>query len=246
MSKKDKILILGPCSLESEDQIGKVITLINNLGTEYLRMPLFKPRTSPDSFQGLGLSGLPILKKMRTANPSLKFVTEVCSEKQFDLVNDFIDIVQIGARNMQNFELLKYVGKNSKHEAILLKRGFASTFKEWMEAARYLMKEGVPREKIVLCERGSRLLSSPTGVVLDFVMALQAKDKGFKVIIDPSHGTKDKNYVLKLANASIAMDFDGLMIECHPDPEKSVSDSAQALTLQATSEFVRHVQHSQT
>lgn len=236
------MFILGPCSLESEDQIAKVITLVNNLETGYVRMPLFKPRTSPDSFQGLGMKGIPILKKMRAAHPSLRFVTEVCSERHFDLVKDDIDIVQIGARNMQNFELLKYVGKNSNHEAVLLKRGFASTFKEWMEAARYLINEGISRDKIILCERGSRMMSSPTGVVLDFIMALQAKEKGFKVIIDPSHGTKDKKYVLKLAKASLAMDFDGLMIECHPDPDNSISDSNQALSLDEVSEFVRHEQ----
>lgn len=237
MTKKDQIHILGPCSLESDEQIRKVINLVSSLGTSYIRMPLFKPRTSPDSFQGMGVQGIPIVKKLGAEYPTLKFVTEVCSERQFDLVKDHVHIIQIGARNMQNFELLKYVGKNFSHEAVLLKRGFSSTFKEWMEATRYLTNAGIAREKVILCERGSRLMSSPTGVVLDFVMALKAKEKGFKVIIDPSHGTKDRKYVLKLAKASLAMDFDGLMIECHPNPETSISDSEQALSLEEVKNF---------
>ena len=141
---------------------------------------------------------------------------------------------------MQNFELLKYVSKNfdkDKHDFVLLKRGFANTNKEWISSAEYLMKGGVPKDKIVLCERGSRSLTSPTGVSLDFINALSAKAQGFAVIIDPSHGAKDRKYVLPLAHAAMAMDFDGLMIEAHPKPDESVSDREQAISLEALRTF---------
>jgi 3-deoxy-7-phosphoheptulonate synthase len=144
---------------------------------------------------------------------------------------------------MQNFELLKNVGQNFKShwDFVLLKRGFANTISEWLSSARYLEQYGIPKEKIILCERGSRSLTSPTGVELDFICALEAKKMGFTVIIDPSHGTKKSEWVLPMAKASLALDFDGLMIECHPDPAKSFSDAHQAISLEETRLFFKSI-----
>jgi 3-deoxy-7-phosphoheptulonate synthase len=148
-------------------------------------------------------------------------------------------VIQIGARNMQNFELLKTIGSffSSHHDFVVLKRGFASTLDEWIAASQYLIHSGIPQEKIVLCERGSRSFTSPTGMNLDFMCALGAKNLGYKVIGDPSHGTKKSEFVLPMAKALLASGLDGLMIECHPEPKKSISDAAQALSLEEVHKF---------
>lgn len=240
INKTNKIIILGPCALEDYDQIESVAAMATNIGVTYLRTQLFKPRTSPNSFQGLGIEGVEILIKLRTKYPKLKFVCEVCSESQFEIAKDIADIIQIGARNMQNFELLKYISVNfdsKKHESILLKRGFANTYKEWIEASKYLMQDKVTKDQILLCERGSRSFTSETGVNLDFVNALKAKLEGFKVIIDPSHGSKHSDYVLPLTKASLAMDFEGVIVEVHPRPLESVSDKDQAISIEECSKF---------
>ena len=238
----NKIIIIGPCSLESYDQIMSTVAVAKELGITYIRAQVYKPRTNPNSFQGMGDEGIAVLDKVRQDHSptDIRFVCEVCSESQFDKVQDLAQVIQIGARNMQNFELLKYVSKNfdkDKHDFVLLKRGFANTNEEWISSAEYLMKGGIPKDKIVLCERGSRSLTSPTGVSLDFINALSAKAQGFAVIIDPSHGAKDRKYVLPLAHAAMAMDFDGLMIEAHPKPDESVSDREQAISLEALKTF---------
>jgi 3-deoxy-7-phosphoheptulonate synthase len=238
----NKIIIIGPCSLESYEQITSTIAVAKELGITYVRAQVYKPRTNPDSFQGMGDVGIKVLKKVREVHsPSdIRFVCEVCSETQFDSVKDTAQVIQIGARNMQNFELLKYIAKNfdeKLHDFVLLKRGFANTNEEWISSAEYLIKGGIPKDKIILCERGSRSMTSPTGVSLDFINAMEAQAQGFAVIIDPSHGAKDRKYVLPLAHAAMAMDFDGLMIEAHPNPDESVSDRAQAISLEALKTF---------
>jgi 3-deoxy-7-phosphoheptulonate synthase len=238
----NKIIIIGPCSLESYDQIMSTVAVAKELGITYIRAQVYKPRTNPNSFQGMGDEGIEVLGKVRLVHSptDIRFVCEVCSESQFDKVQDLAQVIQIGARNMQNFELLKYISKNfdeDKHDFVLLKRGFANTNKEWISSAEYLMKGGIPKDKIILCERGSRSITSPTGVSLDFINALSAQAQGFAVIIDPSHGAKDRKYVLPLAHAAMAMDFDGLMIEAHPNPDKSVSDREQAISLEALKTF---------
>ena len=234
-----KFNIVGPCSMESEKQIRSVFDLAQKVGLTYIRTQVYKPRTNPNSFQGLGLEGITILKSLRDtySRESIKYVCEVCSNDQFDSVSDIASIIQIGARNMQNFELLKYIAQNFKSEFILLKRGFSNTQKEWISSAEYLISGGIPKDKIILCERGSRSFTSPTGVSLDFINALVAKEAGFKVIIDPSHGTKESRFVLQLAKAANAMDFDGLMIEAHPNPSESVSDKEQAISLDDLESF---------
>jgi 3-deoxy-7-phosphoheptulonate synthase len=235
MEPKLPIHIFGPCALESFEQIAPVADLLRKYNLTYLRTQLYKPRTNPDSFQGLGTKGLEILMKLRTLYPQneLKFVCEAGSVEQLRIVAPLASVIQIGARNMQNFELLKAVGSElaPHHEFVLLKRGFANTVEEWLESAKYLIQGGVPKNKIILCERGSRSLTSPTGVQLDFIAALEAKKSGFKIIIDPSHGSKRSEFVLPLARASLQLNLDGVMIECHPEPSKSVSDAKQALSL---------------
>ena len=238
-----KLFIVGPCSLESENQICQVMDAAIELGLTYIRSQVFKPRTNPDSFQGLGLEGIEILKKLKKNEKyqDIKYVCEVCSSKHFDQVADIASIIQIGARNMQNFELLKYVSRkfNSNiHDYILLKRGFANNLKEWLAAAEYLIKGGVDTDKIILCERGSRSFTSPTGVSLDFIAAFEAQAQGFHVIIDPSHGSKDRKYVLPLAAGALAMNFEGVMLEVHPRPNESVSDKDQAISIEALKTFL--------
>ena len=240
MSMKNKLFILGPCSLESFEQISQVAKILHQHDVIYMRTQLFKPRTRPESFQGLGVEGISVLNKLREtySTQELRFVAEVCSEEQLAGIADHVQVIQIGARNMQNFELLKVIGKYFKHDFVLLKRGFANTLEEWLASAKYLEHFGVPKNKIVLCERGSRTLTSPTGVHLDFIAAMAARNEGYQVVIDPSHGSKKREYVIPLAKASLAMDFDGVMIECHPEPAKSVSDAAQAISLEEASAFL--------
>lgn len=243
MKDNDSLYIFGPCALESLDQITQVAAMLSRHRLSYMRAQLFKPRTNPDSFQGLGEDGTEVLRELRKTYPisSLKFVCEACSLEQLKTVAAWASVIQIGARNMQNFELLKAVGGNlsSQHDYVLLKRGFANTVEEWLESARYLEKGGVPKSKIVLCERGSRSVTSPTGVQLDFIAALEAKKAGYKVIVDPSHGSKKSEFVIPLARASLQLGLDGIMVECHPNPSTSVSDAHQAISLEAMEEFIR-------
>ncbi len=240
---QDSLYIFGPCSLESLEQITPVAALIKRHGLKYLRTQLFKPRTNPDSFQGLGKDGEIILETLRKtySKDELKFVCEACSTDQLAIIAPWASVIQIGARNMQNFELLKAVGKyiSDDHDFVLLKRGFANTVDEWLESARYLIQGGVPKNKVVLCERGTRSLTSPTGVQLDFIAAMEAKKAGFKVITDPSHGSKRAEFVIPLAKASLQLGLDGLMVECHPRPTESFSDAKQAISIEEAEAFIK-------
>ena len=237
------LYIFCPCALESLEQITPVAALLKKHGLTYLRTQLFKPRTNPDSFQGLGKDGIVILETLRKTYTAaeLKFVCEACSTDQLELIAPWASVIQIGARNMQNFELLKAVGKHfsEKNDFVLLKRGFANTVEEWLESARYLIQGGVPKSKIILCERGTRSLTSPTGVQLDFIAAMEAKKSGYLVITDPSHGSKKREFVIPLAKASLQLGLDGVMIECHPRPLESVSDAKQAISLEEAESFIQ-------
>ncbi len=237
--------IVGPCALESWDQIELVATLVKKFKLSYLRSFLYKSRTHPDSFQGLHQQGFSYLQKLQDDN--LKLVVEVASESQLQEVLPFCSIVQIGARNMQNFELLKSVGqevaklkdKQEMTPKVLVKRGFSSTFHEWLSAALYLERYGLKHEDIILCERGSRNFASPSGVTLDLQMALKAKlESPYAVIADPSHGTRDRRHVLYMAEAALALPLDGLMLEVHPDPQKALSDSHQTISLIELENFI--------
>jgi 3-deoxy-7-phosphoheptulonate synthase len=239
----ESIYIFGPCSLESMEQIAPVAAMLKKHGLTYLRTQLFKPRTNPESFQGLGKEGIKILETLRKTYPSseIKFVCEACSVEQLEMIAPWASVIQIGARNMQNFELLKAVGKNFSgvNDFVLLKRGFANTVEEWLASAQYLIQGGVPREKVVLCERGTRSVTSPTGVQLDFIAAMEAKKSGLKVIIDPSHGSKKSEFVIPLAKASLQLGLDGIMVECHPRPAESISDAKQAISLEEAEAFIK-------
>ncbi len=236
-----EFFIIGPCALESMDQVKPLVSLCKRWNLEYFRAHIFKPRTNPFSFQGIGLEGLPIVDYIKSEG--LKIVCEACSISQLEVIAEFSDVIQIGARNMQNFELLKAVGKNKNvidnDPYIILKRGFANTYYEWISSAKYLEESGIDPKKIILCERGSRNSSSLNGVVLDFAIAFQALQKsGYKVIIDPSHGTKISEMVIPMAKAVVALEFDGVMIEVHPTPEKSLSDRDQAISILQLEEYL--------
>lgn len=221
------LIIGGPCAVESLAQMETVAEQLTMVPVEMLRGGVYKPRTSPYSFQGLGLEGLKILGQIRQRY-GVPVVTEVMSEAQIEPVAAYADVMQIGSRNMQNFELLKAVGKAGK--PVILKRGLAATIEEFVMAAEYIVSSGNP--DVVLCERGIRSFDHYTRNVLDLGAVVALKQlTHLPVIVDPSHGAGKRELVPALARAAIACGADGLMIECHPAPSESVSDARQALSL---------------
>ena len=229
-------IIAGPCSVETEEQIIGVAQSVKASGASILRGGAFKPRTSPYAFQGLGADGLKLLLKAREAT-GLPICTELMNLSHLDLFRD-VDMIQIGARNMQNFDLLKEVGKTQK--PILLKRGLASTMQEWLMSAEYIMSEG--NENIILCERGIRTYETFTRNTLDLsaVPSLHALTH-LPVIVDPSHATGKSWLVPPMAVAATAAGADGLMIEVHNDPAHALCDGAQSLTPEKFDEVSRQV-----
>lgn len=216
--------IAGPCSVESEKQIIEVATAVKAAGATLLRGGAFKPRTSPYSFQGLRDTGIELLLKAK-AETGLPIVTEIMSVRHIDLFKD-VDLVQIGARNMQNFELLKEVGKMKK--PVLLKRGLANTIEEWLMSAEYIMSEGTT--DIILCERGIRTFEPYTRNTLDLsAIPLLKELTHLPVIVDPSHASGLARLVKPLSLAAVGAGADGLMIEVHNDPPHALSDGAQSL-----------------
>ncbi|MBF0297127.1 MAG: 3-deoxy-7-phosphoheptulonate synthase [Oligoflexia bacterium] len=243
--------IVGPCALESLTQVKPIASLCERYGIKYFRSQLFKPRTHHSSFQGLGADaeGMEIINYLKSKNFSI--VSEALSIEQLIIIREFASIIQIGARSMQNFELLKKIGplvhkrRDSHNQTIspfvLLKRGPSNTEEEWLAAASYLEAYGVPRSKIILCERGTRNHVAPKGVTIDFGLAYRVKNATtYKVIIDPSHGTRDANLVLPMLKATIAMGFDGAMIEVHPTPNESLSDRDQTVSLEEFEKFLNN------
>jgi 3-deoxy-7-phosphoheptulonate synthase len=222
---KQLAVIAGPCSVESEEQITLTARRVKAAGAGFLRGGAFKPRTSPYSFQGLKAEGIELLKAARRAT-GLPIVTEIMSIEHLPLFED-VDVIQVGARNMQNFELLKELGKLDK--PILLKRGLANTIEEFLMSAEYIMSGG--NEKVILCERGIRTFETYTRNTLDISAVPVLKHLShLPVIVDPSHATGLPWLVEPLSKASIAAGADGIMIEVHPDPKHALSDGAQALT----------------
>jgi len=219
-------VIAGPCSVESEEQIVAVARDVQAAGASMLRGGAFKPRTSPYSFQGMGTAGLDLLMEAREAT-GLPIVTEIMSPKYCELFEQEVDVVQIGARNMQNFDLLKEVGKMSK--PVLLKRGLSNTYEEWIMSAEYIMSEG--NENVILCERGIRTFESYTRNTLD-VSAIPAikRMSHLPIVIDPSHSGGTYWLVEPLAMAAVAAGCDGLIIEVHNDPPHAKCDGQQSLT----------------
>jgi 3-deoxy-7-phosphoheptulonate synthase len=223
----DFIVMAGPCSVETEKQIMETAQAVAAAGAKILRGGAFKPRTSPYEFQGLELEGLKLLAKAREAT-GLSVVTEVLSEKDVEMVADYANIMQVGARNMQNFALLKALGKCNR--PILLKRGMSSTLKELLMSAEYLVAHG--NTNIMLCERGIRTFETATRNTCDITAVSVLNElTHLPVILDPSHATGKRSLVPALARAGVAIGADGLIVEVHPNPEKAFSDGAQSLTL---------------
>jgi 3-deoxy-7-phosphoheptulonate synthase len=221
------VIIGGPCAVESLEQMECVARHLKASPVQALRGGVYKPRTSPYAFQGLGLEGLKILSQMQQRY-GMPVVTEVMSIAQIEEVAAHADMLQVGSRNMQNFDLLKALGNVNK--PILLKRGLAATLEEFVFAAEYILSHGNPN--VVLCERGIRSFDSYTRNVLDLgAVAALKQITHLPVIVDPSHAVGKRELVAALAKAAIAVGADGLIIECHPEPEKSVSDARQALSL---------------
>ncbi|MBI5815158.1 MAG: 3-deoxy-7-phosphoheptulonate synthase [Nitrospinae bacterium] len=219
------VVMAGPCSVESKDQLMQTGKSVRTAGATILRGGAFKPRTSPWSFQGLGEDGLKILRDV-SDETGMPVVTEIMSNKEVDLVHDYCDILQIGARNMQNFSLLKDVGKLRK--PILLKRGLANTIEEWLMSAEYILSEG--NNEVILCERGIRTFETATRNTLDLSAVPVVKEKThLPIIVDPSHGVGHWQYVASMSKAAVACGADGLMIEVHWKPEEAFSDGPQSL-----------------
>jgi len=219
-------VIAGPCSVESKSQIIDVAKAIDASGANFLRGGAFKPRTSPYDFQGLRSEGLDLLNAAKKAT-GLPIVTEVMSVKQLEDHEDEIDLIQIGARNMQNYDLLKAVGRTRK--PVLLKRGMSATIEEFLMAAEYILAEG--NDQVILCERGIRTFEKYTRNTLDLSAIPVIKHYShLPIVIDPSHATGDSKYVESMALAAVAAGADGLMIEVHNNPAQALSDGKQSLT----------------
>jgi len=232
------VMMAGPCSVESERQILESAEIVARGGAKILRGGAFKPRTSPYDFQGLELEGLKLLDKARRVT-GLKIITEVMSDRDVDMVAEYADILQIGARNMQNFSLLKTLGKCGR--PILLKRGMSSTVKELLMSAEYVVAHGNPQ--VMLCERGIRTFETVTRNTCD-IAAVAALNEltHLPVILDPSHATGKRSLVPALARAGVAIGADGLIVEMHPHPEKAVSDGAQSLDPKQFAQMMRDLQ----
>lgn len=219
------VAIGGPCSVEGEDPIIEVAKAVKAAGGHMLRGGAYKPRTSPYAFQGMGTEGILAMTKARAAT-GLPIVSELMSEDRIDEFEEYVDLVQIGARNMQNFQLLKAVGRMTK--PILLKRGLANTIEEWIMSAEYIMASGNPN--VIFCERGIRTFEKYTRNTLDLSVVPILKQKShLPIIIDPSHACGDWRYVESLSLAAIAAGADGLIIEVHQHPEAAWSDGAQSV-----------------
>lgn len=219
-------VIAGPCAVESREQLIYSALAAKNAGATMLRGGAYKPRTSPYSFQGLEEEGLKILKEASDLT-GLPVVTEVIDEHSLDRAMDYVDIMQIGARNMQNFRLLKAVGRSGK--PALLKRGMSATIEEWLMAAEYIVSEG--NTSVILCERGIRTFETATRNTLDLsAVPLVKRLSHLPVLVDPSHGTGDRGLVQPMSLAAIAAGADGLIVEMHPNPAEALSDGPQSLT----------------
>lgn len=218
-------VLAGPCAIESEEQALTIAKAVKKAGAVMFRGGAFKPRTSPYDFQGLGKKGLEILAKVREET-GLPVATEVMDVENFDIVEEYADVVQIGTRNMQNFSLLKRAGRSKR--PVILKRGMSAMLQEWLMAAEYIMEEG--NSQVILCERGVRTFVRHSRNTLDLsVVPAVKKESHLPIILDPSHAAGVRDLVIPLACASVAVGSDGLMVEVHHKPEEAMSDGAQSL-----------------
>ena len=231
------VIMAGPCSVESEEQITLIAKAVKEAGGTVLRGGAFKPRTGPYDFQGLGKRGLQLLQKAARST-GLRSITEVMDPREVGLIAEYADILQIGARNMQNYTLLREVGRTT--HPVLLKRGMHSTYKEFLLAAEYILTGG--NAYVMLCERGIRTHVTELRFTLDLnaVPYLQ-NETHLPIIVDPSHGTGRRDLVPAMSRAAIAAGADGLLIECHTDPDKSISDADQAISIETLSKLMREI-----
>lgn len=231
------VVMAGPCAVESVEQLREAAQAVKACGAKFLRGGAFKPRTSPYDFQGLGEEGLKLLRKVADEF-DLRVVTEIVDKDDIELFCKYADILQVGARNMQNFQMLKALGKCSK--PILLKRGLSATISEWLNAAEYIMSGG--NEQVIFCERGIRTYETFTRNTLDLSAVAAVKELShLPIVVDPSHGTGRWKMVAPMARAAIAAGADGLIIEVHPHPEKALSDGDQSLTPEAFKELMSNL-----
>ncbi len=234
---KQLAVMAGPCAIENRAQVFAVAERVHKAGARFFRGGAYKPRTSPYSFQGMGEEGLKLMAEVRD-RLGLLIVTEAVDADSLDLVEEYADIIQIGARNMQNFSLLKSAGRTSK--PVLLKRGMSATLEEFLMAAEYVMSEG--NYRVILCERGVRTFADHTRNTLDLslVPAVQRLSH-LPIIVDPSHGTGKRNKVTPLSRAAVAVGCDGLIVEVHHDPDRALSDGMQSLYPDQFDELMRQV-----
>ncbi len=231
------VVMAGPCAVESRDLLLEVAQQVKEAGAKILRGGAFKPRTSPYSFQGLGKEGLKLLAEVSRIT-DLPVVTEVMDPRQVEMVSEYVHIIQIGARNMQNFDLLKEVGRGSR--PVLLKRGIASTIKEFLMSAEYVLSGG--NYDLILCERGIRTFEDATRFTLDLsAVPLIKKLSHLPVVVDPSHGTGMRDLVAPMSRAAIAAGSDGLIVEVHPRPEEALSDGLQSVIPQDFHRFMKEI-----
>jgi 3-deoxy-7-phosphoheptulonate synthase len=234
---KKPVIMAGPCAIESEKQALTIASLVKRFGAQVFRGGAFKPRTSPYSFQGLGEEGLKILKKVREET-GLLIITEAIDHANIELIEQYADIIQLGARNMQNYSLLRQAGHATK--PILLKRGFAATIEELLMSAEYIMAEG--NTQIILCERGIRTFSDNTRNTLDLSAILSIKEVShLPVVVDPSHAAGRREYVIPLSKGAIAIGADGILVEVHNDPLHALSDGMQSLYPEQFAALVKEI-----
>ena len=234
----DVVVIAGPCSVESEEQLMETARSVKASGANMLRGGAYKPRTSPYDFQGLGVEALRLLQQA-SRETGLPIVTEVMSEADVEIVEEYADVMQVGARNMQNFSLLRKLACVSK--PVLLKRGPSATVKEWLLAAEYLLAGG--NTNVVLCERGIKTFETATRNTLDLAAVALVKELShLPVLADPSHGTGMRSLITPMSKAAVAAGADGLIIEVHPCPERALSDGPQSLDLPAFQELMKELQ----
>lgn len=231
-------VMAGPCAVESREQLLETAERVKKAGANFLRGGAYKPRSSPYSFQGLEEEGLRYMKEARESF-EISVICEVTSEHAIEAAGKYVDMIQIGARNMQNFELLKEAGRSKI--PVLLKRGLCATIEEWLNAAEYIISEG--NSNIVLCERGIRTFETSTRNTLDISAVPVLRNKThLPIVVDPSHACGVRDFVAPLSKASVAVGADGLMIEVHPCPEKALSDGPQSLTFEQFEELMKELQ----
>ena len=241
ISSSDITIISGPCAVESREQVAEVASTVAELGLTYLRGGAFKPRTSPYSFQGLEEEGLKYLADAAKSH-GLKSVTEVMDTEHVALVLQYVDVVQIGTRNMANFALLKKVGAMTAESKtpVILKRGMSATIDEWLLASEYITRAG--NTNVILCERGIRTFETATRFTLDLAtVPVIKKLSSLPIIVDISHAMGHSDYIIPMSRAAVAAGADGLMIEVHPNPKKALCDGAQSLTPDQMKQLVSEV-----